>query len=69
MKINLQQQVDSADVSLIELAKETGISYDTLLDMYTKNEFDENTLSVTDLTNLMIAFDLTNINRLVPDMK
>ncbi|MGM0125110.1 hypothetical protein IGI37_002507 [Enterococcus sp. AZ194] len=69
MQINLRHYVDSDDSSLIELAQKTGISYDTLLDMYTKNEFDENGLSVTDLTNLMIALELTNINLLVPGMK
>ncbi|EOL42256.1 hypothetical protein RV11_GL001689 [Enterococcus phoeniculicola] len=69
MKINLKKYVDETGLSLTELSKKTAIPYDSLIDMYAKDEFDEHVLGVTHLTNLMIAFDLTNINLLVPEMK
>lgn len=66
MEIRLKKFVNEQNWSLTGLSEETGIAYILLVEIYTSGEFEEKLLSFSDLTNLMIAFQIMNIHELVP---
>lgn len=69
MKINLKEYVDVKQVELSEVAKETGVSLEMLQEMYSNGTFDSAKLGVNGLTNLLVYFEITNVNHLIPDIR
>lgn len=67
MRIWLKSYVDEQNWSLKKLASATRIPEIVLVEMYESGVFDETSLSFSNLTNLMIALNLTNVQDLVPD--
>jgi hypothetical protein len=67
MKIRLKEYVDKQNLSLVELSNATKIPEIVLIEMYEMGVFDETILTFANLTNLMIALNLTNVQDLVPD--
>lgn len=67
MKIRLKEYVDKQNLSLVELSNATKIPEIVLVEMYEMGVFDETILTFANLTNLMIALNLTNVQDLVPD--
>ncbi|MBP2098853.1 hypothetical protein [Enterococcus rivorum] len=69
MKINLKKYVDEKKVTLEVVAKETGVELEMLLEMYNKGTFDSAKLGVNGLTNLLMYFEITNVNNLIPEIR
>lgn len=68
-KNNLKPILDEKGITILELAENTGVSFNILEEMYQTGEFDGNKVGILPLLEIVSYLNLDHINKLVPAIK